>query len=180
MDRQCTFLNDIVTTMKPLIITTEREGVILRQFVRNADEPAFLAAINEDRKHLSRDGNRIAVKYQKDNDVTQEWLRAEVTGELHLGIWDRDVLKGEIHAISGRPEEVEIGLWIRAIAVGSGYAVVAIRALTGYLSLLYARVFAEIHIDNQASIRAFIRSNYSKVEEVEREWGHAIVFEPVK
>lgn len=160
-----------------LILKTERDGVILRELSTNEDDIAYFEAIEEDREHLSRHGNRIAEKYKTLEDVR---LRRLTSGsDLRMGIWDEDnEFKG---MVSGRPNEegteAEIGLWLRASATGHGYATIAVKAIAAYLKPRYPRVFAETHTENTASSNVLQRAGLVKTGDATREWGPALIFD---
>jgi RimJ/RimL family protein N-acetyltransferase len=161
-----------------LTLSTERDGLILRQLATRADDVAYLEAIDEDREHLSKLGNVIAEKYKTVADITHARTKAIDEGVIWMGIWDKDEFKGEI---SAHPKEegtaAELGYWLKVSATGNGYATLAVKTLTSYLMLRFKKVFAEVHIKNAPSIRVMERAGYANSGIVDREWGKAIVFE---
>jgi RimJ/RimL family protein N-acetyltransferase len=160
-----------------LIILTDRENVLLRELATAQDDIAYFEAIEEDRDHLNRYGNQIAQKYETLKAVRDRRLTAG--SDLRMGIWDNeDELKG---MISGRPNhngtEAEIGYWLRASAVGNGYATLAVNAMAAYLRPKYARVFAEVHFENIASGRVLERAGFVKTDVDIRKWGPTVIYE---
>lgn len=159
-----------------LRIDTERQGVILRQHSNEVDDMACFEAIQEDPSHVNIYGNRVAERYSTLDEARKTRLNAG--DELLMGIWDNGSFKGNVEAIPNEDKtEAEIAVWLRASATGHGYATLAIKTMTEYLKSKFNRVFAEVHENNQASLELMKRAGYKKVGEVERSWGHAIVFE---
>lgn len=64
--------------------------------------------------------------------------------------------------------------------MGNGYATLAVKALTEYLMSRSSRVFAEVRVDNEPSIKVMERSGCHRRAVVDRDWGRVIVFEPSK
>src|SRR5580692_3179345 len=154
--------------MALLILTTEQEGLVIRQLSTEADDLAYFEAQNEDPEHITRFDNTL---YKTLEDVKK--ARENTKEKLILGIWSGKTLVGKV---SFRPSEdgaeAEIGYWLRPSAVGKGYATLATKALTLFLISKYKRVFAEVHVDNQNSANVLRRAGYlQKPGIVNRKWG---------
>jgi predicted acetyltransferase len=162
-----------------LTLPTEREGLILRELATKADDFAYLEAINEDREHVDQYCNAVAKKYKCIADVTR--ARLEAGDKIRMGIWNVKTFVGTVNADPNEDKtETEIGYWLRASAVGNGYATLAVKSLVAHVSPMFPRVFAEVHVDNQKSANVLERSGFQTTDIVERSWGHAIVFELIK
>lgn len=167
-----------------LILPTDREDVILRELATPADDIVYFEAVQENPEHVDNYLNEVASKYDTLEKVRDRRLNAG--DDIRMGIWHNDEFTGSISARVNEDDktQAEIGLWLRKSAVGHGYATLAIRALTTHVRSRFARVFAEVHPNNEASINALGRAGYHQTDVVEREWSgetvKALVFEPVK
>lgn len=160
-----------------LLLQTEREGVTLRTLATDRDDLEYYRAIEENRAHLNRHGNATSKKYRTLQNV--KMARLETGNKIRLGIWDGNDFKGTINARpSSDGREVEIGYWVRYGALGEGYATIAVKAFTDYLKPRFTRIFAEVHKDNEDSIKVMERAGYHAVDEFQRDWGPVISFEP--
>jgi len=160
-----------------LILPTERDDVVLRQLATPADDIAYFNAAQEDPDHVDNYGNRVASVYTSIELVRDRRLSA---GEdIRMGIWAEEDFKGAISARfkEGSPD-TEIGYWLKKSATGNGYATLALKAITDHIVNTVPRIYAEVNVENIASINVLERAGYKPKMEVDRFWGRAIVFEP--
>jgi RimJ/RimL family protein N-acetyltransferase len=151
----------------------------VQELATSDDDKAYFEAVEEDRAHLSQFGETTAKYYKTLQDVRER--RMIISNKIRLGIWDSESFKGTVNAQPNEDKsEVEVGYWLRASAVGNGYATLAVKALTDHLTPRFDRVFAEVHMENEPSIKVMRRAGYAEVGRVDRDWGNAIIFEPVK
>lgn len=168
---------ELIAKKELVVIPTDREGLLLRQLVLPSDDRDYSAAVREYRGHPNSFGKAIAAKYPTLGAVTQARLNAG--NVLRLGIRDADyLLQGMIKATPSQDgNEVEIGYWIRPSAVHQGTATLAVKALTEYLRPRFDRVFAEVEVGNNSSMKVLCRNDYAVSGEEDRDWGRAIIFD---
>jgi RimJ/RimL family protein N-acetyltransferase len=159
------------TDAKPvLVIETEREGLVLKELSSGEDDRVYLEALQEDPQHVDNYLNRVASIYDTLEKVTER--RHTAGDDIRMGIWDGDRLVGGISFRVSEEDksQAELGYWLRKSAVGHGYATLATKALTHYVSPRFDKIFAEVHPDNIASQKVLERSGYHQSGVVERDW----------
>ena len=150
--------------------------MVLRELTTHADDEALVEVVSEDIGHVDMYGNVVSSKYLTTDAAAT--ARSSDSGELRLGIWDTDTFVGMISSRLGvSKKEAEIEYWLRASAIGRGYATLAVEAITKYLAPKYKRLFAEVHVEHQKSADVLVRVGYHLIGEVERDWGRALIFE---
>jgi RimJ/RimL family protein N-acetyltransferase len=160
-------------TIDPLLIPFETSFAGPRITVRSwreDDAPALHAAVASSREHL-RPWMSFADEHQ-----TVEETRAFIVGRqarwllrrgMNMGIWARarPHLYGGIgvHPLGWEIPAFAIGYWLRADAVGHGYASEAVEVLTGYLLATHGAKRIEIRCDarNAASAAVPRRTGYT-------------------
>jgi RimJ/RimL family protein N-acetyltransferase len=162
--------------LQHLLIYTESPDVLLREFLSDEDDATFFQAVNENREHLSQLGDATSRRFQTVEDVRRSRLRHGTL--IRLGIWHTNgQLLGAITATPYKNKHgVEIGYWLRASAVGNGYATIAVQAFTSYLRSKFGRVFAEVHIENTKSKNVLLRAGYVSTEIKKQRWGVVEIF----
>lgn len=157
----------------PITLSTEREGLTLRQLTIE-DAPAYFEAIDANREHLSQFGDETADKYPDLEAVEQSILEPKNPDKVRLGIWDDETFVGSINLT---PDEdgkaAEVGYWLDGRHTGHGYATLATTALSKYAAPKFQRLYAEVVDGNEASARVLERSGY---QQTAREAGR-LVFE---
>lgn len=152
-----------VDRTRPAPLPSEITGprLCLRPYLA-ADAPAVWEAITESRAHLAP-WMPWAQEYRSQDDVLGYLLRARAVWEqqmdLPLGIFRREdghFLGGTgLHRIDWEQRHFEIGYWLRASAVGRGYAreTVVLLARMAFHHLGATRVEIRIRPDNLPSRR---------------------------
>ena len=155
----------------PVIIPTEREGVVLRELTE-ADDRVYLESYDYSRSEIeSFETEEERGKYRTIEEVVASRLKAQLTGKLRLGIWDGETFVGMV----GRTplgEEAEVGYWLDSRRTGHGYATLATRAVIKYDEGKFNTVFANVVEGNDASVKVLVRSGF---REVAREAGKRIL-----
>src|SRR3954454_22829207 len=152
-----------------MVLGTDRNGLTLRRLAGGRDDVAYFEAQSESPEHIAAFGNTV-------DETLAEVAEARLNtfGKVLLGIWDGDRLVGKASIHPHGNGEMEVGYWLRPSALGHGYATIAVRSMTAYLKPTSSRVFAEVRVDNESSIRVMERSGYSRVEVIDRNWGRVI------
>ncbi len=142
-----------------LMLSTEQEGVILRQLSTETDDVAYWQSVEANREHLSQFGDTTSQKYQSLEDVAS--ARQNAGNKLRMGIWAMEVFVGTINA-TPEGDEVEIGYWIDSRYTGHGYATLAARSLARHLAPQYSRVYAEVTNGNDASMAVLTKAGFQQ------------------
>jgi RimJ/RimL family protein N-acetyltransferase/mannose-6-phosphate isomerase-like protein (cupin superfamily) len=145
----------------PLELPTEQETVRLRQLTI-ADAPAYFAAVDSNRDHLSQFGEDTNSKYPDLASVVASIANPTDPNRLRLGIWDKDTFVGSANLT---PDEygAEIGYWLDSRHTHKGYATLATRALAHYAAGRYPHVHAEVTEGNEASVRVLERAGFRQM-----------------
>lgn len=137
-------------------------GVYLRPLAED-DAEAYFEAVDENRTHLSQFGNTTAKNCRTPEDVRRSIVSPRDPARLRLGIWDKERFVGstDLHSPPGnRGSVVEIGYWLRASALGNGYAHAAVDALAKRCPR-YISLRAWVHKENLPSQRVLESSHFS-------------------
>jgi RimJ/RimL family protein N-acetyltransferase/mannose-6-phosphate isomerase-like protein (cupin superfamily) len=128
----------------PLTLRTEQDPVVPRQLTVE-DAPAYFAAVDANRDHLSQFGDETAAKYPDIQSVVNSIATPSNPDKIRMGIWDGDTFVGSANLT---PDEdghaTEIGYWLDARHQGHGYATVAARALAIYGQKQFGKVYAHV------------------------------------
>jgi ribosomal-protein-serine acetyltransferase len=144
----------------PILISTERPDVVLRQFVPQDAESLF-SLIDRNRTHLSQFGDETSAKYPDEKSVLLSITNNPRPDKLRFGVWWNEQLTGtanlkpDWHYPGGY-----IGYWIGTQYTGKGLATTATRALVDYAfkTLGWHGVLARAHRDNEASHKVLRRA----------------------
>ncbi len=160
-----------------LVLPTERPGLVLRELATEADDLIYFNAVQEVREHVDNYGNSVASVYDSLEKVRNARLSPGL--DVRMGIWDSGDFKGSISARTDDDvTEAQIGYWLKQSAVGNGYATLAVKALTPFVKPRFARVLAEVNIDNTPSLKVMERAGYIRRGLEFKRWGLAVIFEP--
>lgn len=143
----------------PITIPTEREGVVLRELVTDADDLAYFDAYNASREEIIHFDPDAATRYLTVEKVRESRTEAEMRNKLRFGIWHKDAFVGSIN-LTPFEDIAEIGYWRDSRHKGGGYTTFATRALASYASERYRRVFANVREGNKASASVLERSGF--------------------
>jgi len=132
-------------------ITTERSGLILRQFIPK-DSSSLYRLIERNRAHLSQYLDDTSDKYPDHDSVLDSIVNQKKPEKLRFGIWDDDELVGVVSLIPSSMMAV-LGYWVSADRIRRGYASTASRALCRYAqeTIGIKRLIAFVHMENKAS-----------------------------
>jgi ribosomal-protein-serine acetyltransferase len=164
---------EVLTPPEPLVLTTDQDGLTLREMTTVDEDQALLQAQNDNLNHIAQFGNTILKTVE---EATEARLNS---GWVKLGIWK----DGQLIGLQGfKPNdtasEAETGIWLIHEATGHGYATSACTALSRYLAKKYHRVFLETAANNQKAIKTFERSGYRPTgQTIQRDYGQAIVMD---
>lgn len=157
------------------LIVTAQEGLTLRQMTSVEDDEEYLNLQNANLSHFAEFGNSI---YDNVEEVTQSRLEKN---RVRFGIRKDDVLIGmEGYTPSHDGDSAEVGIHLAEDEQGHGYATVALKALTAHMEPKFERIYAEVMLENQKSIRLCERTGYAISDEVLRDWGRAVVLDYTK
>lgn len=144
----------------PLEIMTERQGIVLRQFVPSDARPLF-ELIDCNRSHLSQHLDETSAKYPDYESVLQNIVEPPQPERLRFGVWDKEELVGalSLHPMS---RGTELGYWIGSQYTGRGYATAAARAACAYAiqELKVTPLVAFTHKDNLVSQNVLRRCGF--------------------
>lgn len=155
----------------PLTLPTEQDPVVLRQLTVE-DAPAYFAAVDANRDHLSQFGDETAAKYPDLKSVVNSIANPSNPDKIRMGIWDGDTFVGSANLTPDEDgQATELGYWLDARHTGKGYATLATTALSKYALPRFHRVYAEVVEGNEASSRVLMRSGF---EQTAREAGRLI------
>lgn len=137
--------------------------MILRE-LEIKDAAAYFESVDANREHLSQFDDRTALKYPTLSSVEDSIENPDNPEKLRFGIWDNSNFVGTIN-ITPDVDSAEIGYWIDKRFIGNGYATIATRALSVYISDKFSTVFAEVKNGNEASCKVLERSGYLRVNQ---------------
>lgn len=166
-------MSEMISQREPPVLETELAGLILRPMTTPEDDAEYFLLQQDNRTHIAQYGNAI------DESVEAVTQRRIDKNQARYGIRKDDHLVGMVaYTPSESGKEAEIGILLARDATGFGYATAAVKALTARIEPLFSRIFAEVDPRNASSMQLFARAGYERIEqEVERDWGHAVVFE---
>lgn len=148
----------------PQLLRTDREDLILREFFTDEDDQALFASVQRSHDHLLPFCQDVVLNLQSLEDVRQARVDAEKDNKiLRMGIWlgEDNTLVGEADSIPRGNSIAEIRYWLDVNHVGNGYATLAVKALTRRARYMaYERAVAEVHSDNEKSIRVLERAGF--------------------
>jgi RimJ/RimL family protein N-acetyltransferase len=147
----------------PVLITTNRENLVLRELATEADDLAYFAAIDSNRDHLSQFGDETANNYPNLEAVEEARLHPSNPDKLRLGIWDADTFVGSINLTPDDNGEAEIGYWLDGRYTGKGYATLATQALAQYGIGKFERIYANVVEGNEASAGVLERAGFRQI-----------------
>lgn len=146
---------------EPIIIPTEREGVVLRELTE-ADDAVYQESYDYSRPEISVFDETGPFNYRTVEQVRESREKAKASGKLRLGIWDGDTFVGMV----GRTplgNEAEVGYWLDSRHTGKGYATIATRAVVQYDGDRFDTVFAKVNEGNDKSIAVLERAGFKEV-----------------
>ncbi len=146
----------------PLVIKTERDDVLLREYVVG-DSKAIFDVVNRNREHLSRWGDVTSGKYPDEASVVESIRHPVSPGRLRMGIWRRNEFVGSVNlAALPAPYHAEVGYWLGQEYTGSGLMTVAVRAITVYAfeTVEYFYLKANVRKENVPSQRVLERVGF--------------------
>lgn len=163
----------MISQQEPAVVETELAGLILRPMTRPEDDEEYFLLQQDNRTHIAQYGNAI------DESAEAVAQRRIDKNQARYGIRKDDHLIGMVaYTPSENGKEAEIGILLARDATGFGYATATVKALTARIQPLFSRIFAEVDPRNASSMQLFARAGYERIEqEVERDWGHAVLFE---
>lgn len=146
----------------PLFVPTEQESIVLRQLTID-DAPAYFAAVDANRDHLSQFGDETAAKYPDLQSVVNSITDPSNPDKIRMGIWDGDTFVGSANLTPDvEGQATELGYWLDERHTGKGYATLATTVLSKYALPRFHRVYAEVVEGNEASVRVLERSGYQQ------------------
>jgi RimJ/RimL family protein N-acetyltransferase len=164
----------------PLVLPTERDGLILRQLSAE-DAQAYFEAYAASRKEIADFDSKAPTKYLTISEVEESILSPENPDRLRMGIWDGETFVGSIN-MTPFGETAEIGYWLDTRYTGHGYATMATSALSRYGIRHFDKLFA--HVDakdakgnervNEGSVAVLERAGFKRAAE---KIGQLLVFE---
>lgn len=137
----------------PILISTERPDVVLRQYVPQ-DARAIFSLIDNSREHLSQFGEETSAKYPDVESVLRSITDNPQPNKLRLGIWRSDELVGSINLTPfTRNPGGHMGYYVGASYLRQGLATAAARACVDYAlhTLWWRSLLARARQDNRAS-----------------------------
>jgi RimJ/RimL family protein N-acetyltransferase len=147
--------------MEPLIIRTERDGLLLRQCTK-ADVPALVALVIRNREHFGWQGSPHPSNVRESLVVPK--------GLLPFGLWHGSELIGHMYlSLLPHPYFGETGYVLDKDHMGHGYATMSLRALVRHafdVSELYA-LSANVLGENPRSCRVLERVGFSLISHPE-------------
>lgn len=145
---------------EPLIIFTERQGVVLRELASDADDAVYYESYSASRSEIEIFDPPSAIKHQTLADTRK--ARLEAGDKIRMGIWDGDTFVGSVNA---RPdaEGIEVGYWTDSRYVGRGYAALGAKALSGYVADHFKSVHAQVVEGNDASVKVLKKAGYRQI-----------------
>ena len=152
-------------------LKTSIPGLKLVQMNSIDDDRRYLSFQHRNREHIAEFGNKV--------DETIEEVTARRSGRIIYGIYLNEELIGALDFVPhGDGKEAEVGISLDKEAVGHGYATAAIRAGLSHMAPKFDRLFAEVHPDNEPSLRLCRRVGLvARPGLVQRQWGPALVFD---
>lgn len=145
----------------PVIIPTEREGVVLRELTE-ADDEIYQEAYASSRSEIAAFEEEAWTNYHTVDQVREKREKSKAAGDLRLGIWDGDQFVG---MVSRKPsgKDMEIGYWVDSRHTGKGYATIATRAAVAFDPVSPDTIFANVVEGNDASLKVLERSGFKEV-----------------
>ncbi|OGG54617.1 hypothetical protein A3C20_01000 [Candidatus Kaiserbacteria bacterium RIFCSPHIGHO2_02_FULL_55_25] len=147
---------------QPLVITTERDDVLLREYVVE-DADAIFLLIDRNREHLSRWGDVTSSKYPNLASVVQSIRHPVSPGRLRMGIWRRNEFVGSVNLQPlPAPYHAEVGYWLGQEYTGSGLMTTAVRKITAYAfeTIEYFYLKANVRKENLPSQKVLERVGF--------------------
>jgi RimJ/RimL family protein N-acetyltransferase len=157
--------------MKPFELSTEKEGLVLRQLSSEADDAAYFAAIDLNRDYLSQFSDKTVAKYSDLNAVTDARVNPADPNELRMGIWNADSLVGSMNLTPDKYGSAELDYWLDPLRADQDYAVFTTTALARYAVRKYSIVYAYAANDNETNTTVFERAGFQFLA---KEVGHTI------
>jgi ribosomal-protein-alanine N-acetyltransferase len=140
-------------------LKTEDEKITLRRLSLE-HAPAFFAAVDADRNHLSQYDENVSEDYPDIESVQSAIAEHENSDALHMGIWDEDTFVGMTSVTPLDDSRVAVGYWVRASEQGKGYATIATRTLALVSQSQFEHVDAMVHPHNERSKRVLAKSGF--------------------
>lgn len=146
--------------MDRLVLPTLNETVVLRQLTTE-DAPAYFAAVDANREHLSQFGDETAAKYPTLESVVNSLEHPSNPDKVRMGIWDGETFVGSVNLTPDEDGQTsELGYWLDARHMGHAYATLATQALSKYAKTRYLKVYAEVVEGNDKSAKVLERSGF--------------------
>lgn len=149
----------------PLVVATEREGLVLRELATEQDDLAYFRSVINSRRHLMEFEPDIVEKYQSLADVLEARTNPSIKDKLRLGIWAADEFAGSINLIP-EDDKAEIGYWLDVDHTGNGYATSAVRALSAHGLERHERIYAKVKDANARSADVLVRSGFEQTSHI--------------
>ncbi len=134
---------------------------------RLLDAYEIFRLIDQNREHLSQNGDITAKKYETPVDVYVSIKEPKNHRRLRLGIWDGNIFVGAINIeLKDDNHSAEIGYWLGVQFEGNGYMAKAIQRIIRYAfeTLELRKVFAVVVPANVRSINVLKRAGFSEEE----------------
>jgi len=121
----------------PLVIATERPGLIVRELWTPEDDVAYQRSYERSRPEIEASDPGAPSKYHVIEEV--EAARQNAGDRLRLGIWDGGTFVGSVNT-EPDGEGVEVGYWVDSRFAGRGIATAAVRAVVNKYPIAHAQV----------------------------------------